>query len=152
MLELLAIKKILIFLFPFVKELFVSKDKNKYDTVQKPGPNSTFFKMTGMSLVVLSIVMNYYLITKVFKLGRENIALQKELKDKPNKPIVYPKTPDPVKSEPVKIAPEAVPPYEKPKPKDKLRDRKPIEKRPEDPPIVDKEKIIDDLEELNIIR
>jgi hypothetical protein len=145
---IISIIKIIMFLFPFVKEIFVSKDKGGYDRRRKPSVRVTLVKKIFIVLICFSVVLNYYLLVKVYDLGRKNLVLQKQVKDKANKPIIYPK-----EEKPLPIPNNTMPPYddsavEYPKPKKP----KPPKPKPTQPPTPPRDTLLQDLEEISKIR
>lgn len=98
--------KIISFLFPFLKELFIGKD-NGTSKNGKIKPANHFLRKVVIIIGCLSVALNFYLLGKAFNLGRENIQLQKQIKDHVPKPTVYPDTeqmidPTPYSHEPIK--------------------------------------------------
>lgn len=145
---IISIIKIIMFLFPFVKELFVGKDKSGYDRRRRPGIRVTVVKKIFILLICLSVVLNYYLMVKVYDLGRKNLLLQKEIKDKANKTIVYPK-----EEKHIPVPNNTIPPYddsvvEYPNPKKP----KPPKPKPTQTPTPPRDTLLQDLEEISKIR
>ena len=133
------------YLFPFLKELFIGKDKNKVDRRAKPDATSVRLKKLIIILGCLSVAINFYLIGKVYDLGRQNLLLQKQMNEKLSKPITYPieKPLDKPTDVPTNTK-EADEPYKE--------TRAPRRKPPKQtPPVEDNSKIIDELEKLNNI-
>ena len=63
--------------FPFVKELFLWRDGAK---VGEPITNKNLLRRKIATFVlILSLIFNYLLFTKVFALGREVVELKKEV-------------------------------------------------------------------------
>lgn len=87
---IIAIIKIIMFLFPFLKELFIGKGKEKGGADQNTSTGSVRTKKIVIMIGCLSVAMNFYLVSKVYNLGRENLILQKQVKEKIPKPMVYP--------------------------------------------------------------
>ena len=82
--------KIIMFLFPFLKELFIGKD-NSASKKGKLGALERIIKSIIIILGCLSVALNVYLVGKVYNLGRQNLELQKQIKDPTPKPVVYPR-------------------------------------------------------------
>lgn len=145
---IISIIKIIMFLFPFVKEIFIGKDKGGYDRRRKPSVRVTLVKKIFILLICLSVVLNYYLLVKVYDLGRKNLILQGQIKDKPNKPIVYPKEDKTIPVPDNTIAPYDDSAVEYPKPK-KPKPPKPKHTETPTPP---RDTLLQDLEEISKIR
>lgn len=136
------------FLFPFIKEIFVGKDRGGYDRRRKPSLRVSLVKRLFIVLICLSVVLNYYLLVKVYDLGRKNLILQQQIKEKNNKPIIYPK-----EDKTIPVPDDVIPPYE-----DGVRETRPPRrpkppkpKPPEQEP-TSRDTLLQDLEEINQIR
>ena len=80
------------FLFPFLKELFIGKDSSVSRKGKIKEPNQ-LLKQFIIILGCASVALNVYLTGKAFNLGRENLELQKQIKEPNPKPILYPNSP-----------------------------------------------------------
>lgn len=87
---IITIIRMLMYLFPFLKELFIGKDKQQIDRRAKPGTTSVRLKKLIIILGCASVAINFYLIGRVYDLGRQNLLLQKQMNEKLSKPITYP--------------------------------------------------------------
>ena len=87
---IISIIRMLMYLFPFLKELFIGKDKQQIDRRSKPGTTSVRLKKLIIILGCASVAINFYLIGRVYDLGRQNLMLQKQMNEKLSKPITYP--------------------------------------------------------------
>lgn len=139
---LVSIVKVIMFLFPFVKEIFIGKDIDPVDRRKRPSTFTVMLKKFLALLVCVSLVMNYYLVTKVFDLGKKNIELKKQLADKPRQTIepAHEKAPLP----PPSITPGV----------DYTAPKKPKPPKPKPPDVTTKpeDDILVDLEEIRNIR
>ncbi len=148
--SIITIVKIIMFLFPFIKEVFAQKERDKIFVNHREVAIKAFFKNVIIAAGCLSVVMNFYIVGKVYNLGRENIALKKQIKDNIPKPIIYPKKDvQPTENEVALPEPAIEETLEGPIPI-KNEDIKKIPKRlPK--PSVDKEKFLKELEQINKI-
>lgn len=143
---MITIIKTIMFLFPFVKEMFLSKDKRGYDRRRRPSPKITVVKKIFILLVCFSLVLNYYLIVKVFDLGRKTLELNKRIKEEENKPVIYPKSEEKPRDKP---PPDPIPDPVVEAPVEKKNKTKPIsKKRTSDP----EDDLLKNLEEIDKIR
>lgn len=72
--------KIITFLFPFLKELFIGKG----NSASKKAKISAFERITKLIAITLgcaSIALNVHLTGKAYNLGRQNLTLQKQIKE-----------------------------------------------------------------------
>jgi hypothetical protein len=104
--------KIITFLFPFLKELFIGKD-NSASKKGKIGAMERIIKLIVITLGCLSVSLNVYLVGRVYNLGRNNVELQKQIKDNTPKPVVYPKENTVVVSESMPVHINNAPPSPK---------------------------------------
>lgn len=83
--------KIISFLFPFLKELFIGKDNrsSRGDRLKGKEPNF-FIKKAIIVLGCASVAANFYLMTQAYNLGRENLELKRQAKEATPKPLQYP--------------------------------------------------------------
>lgn len=139
---IITIIRMLMYLFPFLKELFIGKDKQQIDRRAKPGTTSVRLKKLIIILGCASVAINFYLIGRVYDLGRQNLLLQKQMNEKLSKPITYP-IEKPLDKPNQSIEPaEADTPIKSPR-------RKP---QKENKPIEDRSVLMDELEKLNNIK
>lgn len=134
------------FLFPFLKELFITKDKNAPTDGSYQDSNSLLKKMI-LVLGCMSIAANFYLVTKLYVLGRENIELRRQVKDPAPRPVLYPeddKAPKPKPKPPVEVILQEPVRNKPPKPK------RPPSFSPTLPP--DNETYLKELDEINKIQ
>lgn len=88
--------KIISFLFPFLKELFIGKGNNASRKGKVKEPNE-LLKTIIIVLGCASVALNFYLISRSYSLGRENLELQKQVKEPTPRPVQYPNnTPTPI--------------------------------------------------------
>jgi len=147
---IISIFKIFLFLFPFVKEVFIKRERpdrfNRHDRrrvdrrAQKPQLSllKSFIIVAGC----LSVAFNFYIIGKAYTLGKENIQLKKQIKE--TKPTVLsppekPNCPIPKSEQPAPMPPYAPPKYPK-------KDNKPTHAPPRDD-----EKFLKELQDINKI-
>lgn len=135
------------FLFPFLKELFIAKDKNAPTDGSYQDSNSMLKKMI-LVLGCMSVAANFYLVTKLYVLGRENIELRRQVKDPVPRPVLYPEEnntpPKPKQKPPVEVILQEPVRNKPPKPK------KPPSFYPTLPP--DNETYLKELDEINKIQ
>ena len=131
------------FLFPFLKELLIGGNTSENNENKKHNRLFLFLKKLVIVLGCLSVALNFYLISKVYDLGRENLNLQKQIKEKIPKPMVYPNqnTPKPEIKE--------VENKEKPYPTDNKKPKRKLIVPPAVP--VDRERFLRQLEDINKI-
>jgi len=131
------------FLFPFLKELLIGGNASENNENKKHSRLFLFLKKLVIVMGCLSVALNFYLISKVYDLGRENLNLQKQIKEKIPKPMVYPSknTPKPEIKEVKK--------EEKPYPADNNKPKKKLTVPPAVP--VDRERFLRQLEDINKI-
>lgn len=79
------------FIFPFLKELFIGKDNNTSRSGKaKPRETNYILRQVIILLGCASVALNFYLIGRSYSLGRENLELQKQIKEPTPKPVQYP--------------------------------------------------------------
>ena len=139
---IITIIRMLMYLFPFLKELFIGKDKQQIDRRAKPGTTSVRLKKLIIILGCASVAINFYLIGRVYDLGRQNLLLQKQMNEKLSKPITYPI------EKPLDKPNQSIEPAETDTPIKSPR-RKP---QKENKPIEDRSVLMDELEKLNNIK
>lgn len=141
---LITIVKMIMYLFPFLKELFIGKDKQQIDRRSKTSPGSIILKKMIIVLGCVSVAINFYLIGKVYDLGRQNLLLQKQMNEKISKPITYP-IDKPIDKP---VTPQAQDPLETDTPAREPR------RKPQKPnkPIEDRSTLMNELEKLNSIK
>lgn len=132
---IVSMVKIIMFIFPFIKEIVIGKDKGGFDRRKRQGEGFTFIRKVFVLLVCISVVLNYYLFVRVFDLGRKNLELTKQVKEKENAPVVYP-TNKPQPQQPTK-SPDVV--------------NKPVPDRPKKQPDTNTD-LLNDLHEINQIQ
>lgn len=140
---IISIVKIIMFLFPFVKEVVIGKDKDPVDRRRRPSTVAMLIKKFFILLVCLSLVMNYYLAGRVFDLGKKNIELKKQIADKPKHTV------EPTQNKPAPLPHPTTPPspeYTAPK------KPKPPKSKPPDMTTKPEDDILTDLEEITKIR
>lgn len=129
------------FLFPFLKELFLGKD----NSASKKGKIGAFERLIKLAIIILgclSVVLNVHLMSKTYSLGREIVQLQRQVKDPTPKPILYPnKDQGPVTTEKRPEGDEET--HKKPK-------KKPIRLEPALPP--ERESYLKELESIDKIQ
>ena len=141
---LITIVKMIMYLFPFLKELFIGKDKHQIDRRSKSSPGSVVLKKLIIVLGCVSVAINFYLIGKVYDLGRQNLLLQKQMNEKISKPITYP-IEKPIDKP---IVPQVQEPIESDTPTREPR------RKPQKPnkPIEDRSTLMNELEKINSIK
>lgn len=84
--------KIISFLFPFLKELFLGKKNNtsRNGNAEPDKQSIEFMKLFVIVLGCMSVCLNYYLVTQAYNLGRENLELKKQIREINPKPLQYP--------------------------------------------------------------
>lgn len=73
---LIGLIKTALFIFPFVKELFLGKDASEQT---KDSIFTGFMKRLTIGLGVISVVLNIYFIDRLFTLASQQLALNREL-------------------------------------------------------------------------
>lgn len=81
--------KIISFLFPFLKELFSAKSNNTSRKGKVKEPNE-LLKNIIIVLGCMSLSANFYLLTQVYNLGRENLEFKRQVKEPNPRPVQYP--------------------------------------------------------------
>lgn len=79
--------KAAVFIFPFIKELFLGKDKDKKDgTVKDPkalppekGSKGHILRQVLIAAGVLSVIVNFALIEKIFTMASSMVSLKREV-------------------------------------------------------------------------
>lgn len=139
---IISIVKIIMFLFPFVKEIFIGKDNDPIDRRKRPSTFTALIKKFFVLLVCVSLVMNYYLVAKVFDLGKKNLELKKQLTDKPKQSHSLPG--EKIPTLPTPTAPSV----------DYTAPKKPKPPKPKPPDVITKpeDDILLELEEIRNIR
>lgn len=87
--------KLFLFLFPFIKELvFGKEEKTGKRITKKPPANKTTINIL-IGIGCLSVVLNLFLLNRLYVIGEENHRLTQQLKD--HKPtIIVPDIPKPL--------------------------------------------------------
>lgn len=137
--------KIISFLFPFLKELFSAKSNNISRKGKVKEPNE-LLKNIIIVLGCMSLSANFYLLTQVYNLGRENLEFKRQVKEPNPRPVQYPEDRTPTKSHKPH---EAVPVDDTRHNNNNNRNKKP----PNIPPVLppDRENYLKELEEINKI-
>jgi hypothetical protein len=139
--------KIFLFLFPFVKEVFVKKERpDRFDRrrvdrrTQRPrlGVRQSIIIVMGC----MSVAFNFYIVERAYNLGKENILLKKQISEAKSTP---PTAPDKAKCPIPKLDQyPPMPPYTPPKqPKQ--------ENKPTHAPPREDERFLKELQDINKI-
>lgn len=72
---IIATIKLVSFMFPFLKELFIGNDKGK-EKIQEP---NKILKGIIIIFGCISLTINFFLANQSFNLGKENIELRRQL-------------------------------------------------------------------------
>lgn len=94
---IISIFKIFLFLFPFVKEVFVKKERpDRYERrrTDRRTQKSQLPLLKSFIIVAgcLSVAFNFYVIGKAYTLGKENLQLKKQIKEAKPLPQFTPPT------------------------------------------------------------
>ena len=136
--------KIISFLFPFLKELFIGKTNNA-SRKGKTKETNELLKTIIIVLGCVSVAANFYLVAQAYNLGRENLELKRQAKETNPRPVQYPEHPSSnTVYSPHQIAPSI--PTDK---NNNNRNKKPLNIPPVLPP--DRENYLKELEEINLI-
>lgn len=133
--------KIIMFLFPFLKELFIGKGTPSAKKA-KMGSFEKLMKLSVIAIGCFSVALNVYLAGRVYGLGKENLNFQKQIKEFSSKVIDCPKHRDVIKAPMANTSP-----IENKRPE---RDERHFRRGAALPP--DRETYIKELERINNIR
>jgi len=86
---LITLMKIFGFLFPFIKELLLGKEKPTNKNELPPLLiKSMFFKKTIIAIGCASVLLNIYLLKQIYVITSKNIELTKQINPKETKDLI----------------------------------------------------------------
>lgn len=107
--------KAAVYVFPFVKELFLGKDKDKKPGPRKgpqkgpppeaPRPGGAFLRQVLITVAILSVIANIAMVEKLFTMGTMMVALKKEVAAGRQDPLPPAKPPPVVREADLKSTP-----------------------------------------------